>query len=90
MEVTGEAASPLKKGMVAGAQSELYRRITGSDVVYDPEDPSVEQKVVETATQAVKQGFYFDTQGKRHELTWDGPTQVKLATEHMKRVMGQS
>jgi hypothetical protein len=83
-----DTAQIIREGVRSGAESELYRRITGSDIVYDPNDPSVEQRVQQTVQEAVGKQEYVDAQGKRHSLPrWDSRTQFELFAAGAERMM---
>ena len=72
------------KFILGEARAQINYQITGSDRIYDANDPTVDQ--------ALQKGEYIDAQGKKCKTPslgrgLDSQTSFHLATERMKRMV---
>ena len=76
------------------ARAQINYLITGSDIIYDPNDPKVEEAFNKRVDQALQKGEYVNAQGQRCKTLGlgrglDPQTSLHLATERMKRIVEQ-
>jgi len=83
---TGLSRGQFLKVMKSVAESELFIRITGETRVYDPDDSSVRDRVESVADEAIRRGYYTDTEGVQYKLNDDQQTFFELAIAYTTRL----